>query len=59
MEAVLWLPEPEVQPAVMGVNAQVGWMACIAPPKGNPDVLVRATEFKLSPLKEGGERQAA
>lgn len=59
VEAVLWLPEPEVQPAVMGVNAQVGWMACIAPPKGNPDVLVRATEFKLSPLKEGGERQAA
>lgn len=59
IEVVLWLPEPEVQPAVMGQNAVVGWMACIAPPKGSPDVLVRATEFKLLPLKERDEKEAA
>ena len=59
IEAVLWLPQPEIRPAVLGVNAQVGWMACIAPDPGDPDHMVRATEFKLLPLKTGTAQEAA
>ena len=56
---MLWLPQTEIQPAVMGVNAQLGWMACIAPPKGDPDVMVQVTVFKLLPPKGQDQKAAA
>jgi type VI secretion system ImpH/TssG family protein len=59
VETVLWLPQTEIQPAVMGVNAQLGWMACIAPPKGDPDVMVQVTVFKLLPPKGQDQKAAA
>jgi type VI secretion system protein ImpH len=59
IETVLWLPETEIQPAVMGKNAQIGWMACLAPPKGDPDKMVQVTVFTLMPPKAGRNRQAA
>nr|WP_249200310.1 type VI secretion system baseplate subunit TssG [Thetidibacter halocola] len=49
VELVLWLPRPQISPAVLGKTAQLGWMACIAPQPGNPDHLVRATAFVLKP----------
>nr|WP_245216633.1 type VI secretion system baseplate subunit TssG [Sagittula salina] len=57
-EVVIWLPQTEIQPAVMGVSAQLGWMACLSPPKGDPDVMVQVTVFKLLPPK-GDQREAA
>lgn len=58
IETVIWLPQPEIQPAVMGVSAQLGWMACLKPPKGDPDKMVQVTVFKLLPPK-GDEKEAA
>lgn len=49
IEAVLWLPEPQVQPAVLGQSTQLAWMACIAPDPGNPDHQITATKFTLTP----------
>lgn len=58
IETVIWLPQPEIQPAVMGKSAQLGWMACLKPPKGDPDKMVQVTVFKLLPPK-GQEKEAA
>lgn len=49
VELVLWLPWPEVRPAVLGETAQLGWMACVAPDPGKSEHLVQATCFMLAP----------
>ncbi|MFN3145152.1 MAG: type VI secretion system baseplate subunit TssG [Paracoccaceae bacterium] len=49
VELVLWLPWPEVRPAVLGRTTQLGWMACIAPDPGKSEHLVQATCFMLAP----------
>ena len=49
IDVALWLPEPEVRPAVLGESARLGWMACIAPDPGNADHLARVTRYDLRP----------
>ncbi|MFK7836771.1 MAG: type VI secretion system baseplate subunit TssG [Sulfitobacter sp.] len=49
IEVCLWLPKPEIRPAVLGQTIKVGWMACIAPDPDNPDHLLRVTRFQLTP----------
>lgn len=49
VEVVLWLPEPQVQPAILGQSSRLGWMACLAPDPGNPDHRVDATHYALEP----------
>ncbi len=49
IDAVLWLPEPQIQAAVLGKTAQLAWMACLAPDAGNPNHQITATQFKLEP----------
>ena len=49
IEVVLWLPQPEIRPAMLGVSARLGWMACIAPDPGTPDTYVAATHYRLEP----------
>lgn len=52
IEVALWLPNPEVRPAVLGQSTTMGWMACIAPDPGNPDHNIRVTRFELTPATE-------
>ena len=52
IEVALWLPKPEIRPAILGQSIQMGWMACIAPDPGNPDHLTRVTRFELLPVKQ-------
>lgn len=52
IEAVLWLPEPQVEAAVLGQSTQLAWMACIAPDPGNPNHQITATKFHLTPDRE-------
>lgn len=54
IEVVLWLPEPQVLPAVLGQTTRLGWMACIAPDPGNPDHRVEATHYRLEPERRNG-----
>lgn len=49
IDVALWLPEPEVRPAVLGESARLGWMACIAPDPGNEDHLAKVTRYDLRP----------
>lgn len=49
IETVLWLPKPEIRPAVLGENTRLGWMACIAPDPSNPESMIRTTRYKLQP----------
>ena len=51
IDVALWLPEPEVRPAILGESARLGWMACLAPDEGNPDHLARVTRFDLKPAR--------
>lgn len=52
VEIALWLPEPEVRPAVLGdVSTQLGWMAALAPDPGNPEHQTHAATFALTPHK--------
>ncbi len=49
----LWLPEPQVRPAVLGgASTRLGWMACMAPDPGKPEHMTRATRFRLAPAYE-------
>lgn len=48
IEIMLWLPQPEVRPAILGQSTRLGWMACIAPDADNPDHLTRVTQFRLT-----------
>lgn len=62
IEVVLWLPEPQIQPAILGKTTRLGWMACLAPDPGNPDHRVDATHYRLAPNRQHSreiERQAA
>ena len=52
IEISLWLPQPEVRPAVLGASTRLGWMACVAPDPGNPDHMTRATRYRLTPAHE-------
>ncbi|WP_281993374.1 type VI secretion system baseplate subunit TssG [Sulfitobacter geojensis] len=52
IEVALWLPKPEIRPAVLGQTIMMGWMACIAPDPNNPDHLLRVTRFELAPLSD-------
>lgn len=52
IEVSLWLPQPEVRPAVLGASTRLGWMACVAPDAGNPDHMTRATRYRLAPEYE-------
>lgn len=52
IDVALWLPQPEVRPAVLGVSTRLGWMACMAPDSGNPDHMTRATRYRLAPEYE-------
>ncbi|MCX7561636.1 type VI secretion system baseplate subunit TssG [Sulfitobacter sp. F26204] len=52
IEVALWLPKPEIQPAVLGQTIMMGWMACMAPDPENPEHLLRVTRFDLEPLHE-------
>ena len=49
IEVALWLPKPEVRPAILGESATLGWMACIAPDPGNAAQMIHATRFALVP----------
>ena len=61
IDVALWLPQPEVRPAVLGQTTRLGWMACIAPDPGNPDHQTRVTRFHLTPVRDDPPeiRQAA
>ena len=47
IEVVLWLPHPQVCPAILGQSTRLGWMACIAPNPGDPNHMTRATRYRL------------
>ena len=48
VDVALWLPLREVQPAALGQTAELGWMACVAPPEGaDPAEEVQAARFRL------------
>lgn len=49
IEIALWLPKPEVQAAVLGKSAVLGWMACIAPDATQAAHMIHATRFQLTP----------
>jgi type VI secretion system protein ImpH len=49
IEIALWLPQPQVQPAVLGETAVLGWMACIAPDASQARQMVDATRYTLTP----------
>ncbi len=53
IEAMLWLPQPEVRAAILGENTKVGWMACIAPNPSNPEHMIRGTNYQLYPFRPG------
>ena len=55
IEVCLWLPQPEVSPAILAQTTRLGWMACIAPDPGNPDHMTRTTRFRLVPEFESLE----
>lgn len=52
VDVAVWLPQREVRPARIGESTDVGWMACLAPPKGG-DNYVRGTLYRLDPEPEG------
>lgn len=52
IDVAVWLPQREVRAARIGESAEVGWMACIAPPAGG-DNYVRGTLYRLDPEPEG------
>lgn len=47
IEVVLWLPKPQVTPAVLGQSTRLGWMACVAPTPGDPNHMTRTTRYRL------------
>jgi type VI secretion system protein ImpH len=49
IEIALWLPQPQVQPAVLGETAVLGWMACIAPDASQARQMVDVTRYTLTP----------
>ncbi len=57
IEVVVWLPHNEVLPGKLGENATLGWMACVAPPKGDGEntTLVRGTNYRLDLLDQPQE----
>lgn len=55
IEVVLWLPEPELRPMVLGETGQLGWMAYLAPDESQPDQTVRATSYRLRPHWENSQ----
>ena len=52
IEVVLWLPQPEISPAILGATTRLGWMACIAPDRENPNHMTRTTRYRLVPDQE-------
>lgn len=48
IEVLIWLPETEIAPARLG-TAQLGWMACVAPPPGQEGRMVRVANYRLAP----------
>jgi len=59
IDVAVWLPKPEVTPAVLGQTANLGWMACIAPQPGVAAHMVRAVCYALAPPELPLARQAA
>lgn len=59
IEVLLWLPAPQVRPAVLGQSTQLGWMACIAPDFGNPTHRINVTRFRLRPVRADGQQELA
>lgn len=49
VEIALWLPEPEITPAVLGTSTQIGWMACIDPDAHDESHRTQVTRFDLEP----------
>lgn len=50
VDVALWLPQSEVNGITLGVSGQLGWTtATILPSDDDPDVLVQATQFQLTP----------
>lgn len=61
VDVAVWLPQSQVEPAQLGTSAQLGWMACVAPPGGS-DALVQGTNYRLDlehHADAGEEAQAA
>ncbi|WP_341485913.1 type VI secretion system baseplate subunit TssG [Thioclava sp. GXIMD4215] len=54
VDVALWLPKPQIMPAVLGQSTRIGWMACIAPDPGRPEQQVHATRYTLS-LPDGDQ----
>ncbi len=49
IEISLWLPQPQVQAAVLGKTTVLGWMACIAPDATQAQHMIHATRYTLTP----------
>lgn len=49
IEISLWLPKPQVQPAVLGESSVLGWMACIQPDRTEGQHDIHATRYALTP----------
>jgi type VI secretion system protein ImpH len=58
VDLALWLPQREVPAAKLGATAELGWMACVAPPPGG-DHYVRGTTFRLDRDQTGAMPLAA
>lgn len=52
IDIALWLPEPELRPARLDGQAQLGWMAWLAPRPGVDEDMVRATVYRLEPARK-------
>lgn len=60
IEVALWLPKPEIVPAVLGQTTTLGWMACIAPPPISTDEnLIEVVSYALAPPAARPNRQVA
>lgn len=60
IEISLWLPQPQVQPAVLGETSVLGWMACIRPDRTQAQHDIHATRYALTPhiLPQESQRSA-
>ncbi|MFV0299827.1 MAG: type VI secretion system baseplate subunit TssG [Paracoccus sp. (in: a-proteobacteria)] len=47
VDVSLSLPATEVEPAVLGASASIGWMAALAPANDDPETFVTAATFTL------------
>ncbi|OCX66572.1 type VI secretion protein [Thioclava sp. SK-1] len=47
IDVLLWLPQPQVKPAILGQCGTLGWMACLAPNSDTHNKITQATRFAL------------